>query len=165
MGEVARHSRETTLSRQVRGKSRMKIREPILKSFWDYLENQSKRETTRQIYVQNTRTFLRLIDKEPRKINKQDIEKWLQYCSDRNVVPSSKIPMYGSVKKFIEYLVDKEVLDERLWAISKRKLKDPKVFHDDNLDEQVFTKPQYEQLFKESKERNPMHYAMFKLMF
>ena len=166
MGEVARYSRDTSSSvRQVRRQSRMKIREPILKSFWDYLENQNKRETTRKIYVQHTRNFLRLIDKEPSKIDKHDIERWLTYCSDKCLAPISKIPMYGAIKKFVEYLVDKELLDERMWAISKRKLKNPKVFHDENLDEVVFSKPEYEHLFKESSERNQMHYAMFKLMF
>ena len=139
--------------------------EKELKAFEDYLtKEERKRKETVKSYVLNTKLFLEQINKQPKNINKTDIDKWKKHCSKYH--NNSLTPKYASIKKFINYLVDKEILDDSMESIVRRRLRAPKQQYDEeDISRLVMTPEEYKQVFDQAKKRNPMHYAMFKTMF
>jgi integrase len=74
--------------------------------------------------------------------------------------------VYGAIKSYITFLVDEAILDEGMEAIARRTLSAPKMQHDeDNISNLVLLPEQFNRVYEVSKNRNFMHYAMFKTMF
>lgn len=135
-----------------------------LKGFSKYLREERKRPNTIESYLRRVGMFLKVINKEPDKITKEDIQKWKEYCTGYH--NNSLTPMYGAVKKYITYLADNEVVADALESVARRRLKAPKLKHDeDNIDKLVLKPEKFKQIFTLSKQSNFMHYALFKTMF
>jgi len=136
-----------------------------LEAFKGYLlTKQRKRPETVKTYLWTIRTFLTEINKQPTEITKEDLDKWTIYCSRYH--RNSLTPKYGAVKKYIDFLINEEIIPEEFYGIALRRLKAPKLqFNENNLDKLVLKPQQREQLFEASKNRNFMHYAIFKTAF
>jgi integrase len=135
-----------------------------LNGFKDYLYQNRKSKETVLSYQLSTKQFLNLINKEPKDINKQDLIKWKDYC--QKYIGNTLTPKYGAVKKYIEYLIEQNILKEEFWGIVLRTLKAPKMqIDEDNLDKLVLKQSEYEQLFKVAKDRSFIEYAILKTAF
>jgi len=136
-----------------------------IKAFEDYLRTkQRKRPETIKTYIWTIRMFLTEIDKQPKSITKDDLDKWIKYCSKYH--NNSLTPKYGAVKKYLDFLIDEEILPEEFYGIALRRLKAPKLqFDENNLDKLVLKPQQHELLFETAQKRNYMHYAIFKVAF
>ncbi len=133
-----------------------------LKGFQDHLKQNRKRPETVSSYVNTTKTFLNLICKEPKNINKQDLIKWKDYCQKFH--NNTLTPKYGAVKQYINFLIDKNLLKEEFYGIVLRTLKAPKLTRDKtNIAKLVLSPDQLQRLFDIAKKTNYMHYAIFKL--
>ena len=135
-----------------------------IEGFKRYLINDRKRNETVKSYVTSAKSFLKLIDKPLKSINKEDLIKWKEYCHKYG--NNSLTQKYGSIKKFIDYLIDEGILKEEFYGIVLRTLKAPKIQTDEsNLDKLVLKKEELNKLFEESKKRNYRDYAIFKVAF
>jgi integrase/recombinase XerC len=135
-----------------------------LKAFEKYLRSERKRQETINSYLRRARQFLVLINKDPCEITKADILSWKDFCTKYN--SNSLTPMYSAIKKYITYLADKEIIDDSLEIIARRKLRAPKQQYDEDNIERLVLKPEdYKRVFQLSKKKNYMHYALFKTMF
>jgi integrase len=135
-----------------------------IKAFRIHLTNDRKRPETTKAYVLIAKRFLTLINKDPKDINKDDLEKWKTYC--QRYGDNSLTPKYGAIKKYISFLIDQEILPEEFYGVVLRRLKAPKLqVNETNLDELVLTPEQQEQIYNIAKQTNYMHYAMFKTAF
>jgi integrase len=136
-----------------------------IKAFEDYLrQKQRKRSETIKTYLWTIRTFLTVINKQPKSITKDDLDKWTKYCSKYQ--NNSLTPKYGAVKKYIDFLIDEDILPEEFYGVALRRLKAPKLqFDESNLDSLVLKPQQHELIFETAKKRNFMHYAIFKTAF
>ncbi len=134
----------------------------IIEGFKSYLKH--KRPETINTYEMIIKQFLQVINKPVDKINKKDFEKWQEYCTKFH--NNSLTPKYGAVKKFIDYLIDEEILDETMYGIVRRRLKAPKMQLDkDDISHLVLQPKQFDKVFEVSKKNNFMHYALFKTMY
>ena len=146
--------------------------EKVLKSFRDYCEfeaDRTLRPETIKTYVPDVKNFLGLINKEPQKINNDDVLKWKKHCLENDYQKSSLPPLYGSVKKFLEYLVEKKIIDESVDTFARKKLKAQvkKGNTDDgsNLSKKVLSPEKFQKIFEIAKKRNYRDFALFKTMF
>jgi len=140
--------------------------EKLIGEFKSYLKKERKRPETIKTYILIVKQFLKVINTQPERINKNDFEKWKDYCINQGWHDNSLTPKYASVKKFITFLVDQETLDEGIEGIAHRRLKAPKMqFDEDDITHLVLQPEQFNKVFELAEQRNPMHYAMFKIMF
>ncbi len=136
-----------------------------VEAFKNYLaSNQHNRPETIRTYKQTVKVFLDHIKKKPENINKEDLQKWVDYCSRYN--KNSLTPKYGAVKKYVDFLIYSEILPEEFYGATLRRLKAPKLkFNEDNLDTLVLQPDKFEKLFDIAQKRDYTHYAMYKTAF
>jgi integrase/recombinase XerD len=135
-----------------------------LTEFQKYLKDDRKRPATIDSYIRRVKMFLDKIQPDPSKFCKDDILNWKSFCSEYH--NNSLTPMYGAIKKFIEFLADSEIIDDGIESIARRKLKAPKLKYDEENIERLVIKPvDFNKIFELSKKKNYMHFALFKTMF
>lgn len=128
--------------------------------FLGYLANETtargrtSKETVK-CYKLIIKQFLNHINKKPELINKNDIESWKDYC--KKYKDSSLVNKYSAVKKYIRYLIDNEILDERMESAIK-KLKTPIRDLQETVDKETLTEEHVESIFNVAE---PMEKAMF----
>jgi len=126
----------------------------ILSKFDTYLKGNSKAEQTRLSYVKTIEQFLKIINKKPKQINKQDLEKFKQYVNEhygRNTLT----PKYSAINTFMKFLGK-----SKNWR-DDNKLQAPPQETPNKI---VLTPEEIVMLFKAS-EHNPRDNAIIKVFY
>lgn len=130
--------------------------EKELKTFLDYLIRKRLRESTIETYKNVVSKFLELIKKNPENITKSDIDKYEGSCVKYQ--NNSLANRYSAVNKYLHFLIDKEILEEKAkkWILKPPKKK--------AVIKHPMTTKQVEKLFEVSK-RNPRDRAIFMTLY
>lgn len=128
--------------------------EEEVNNYRDYLIRKRFREESVKTYTRTLSQLIAIIQKNPRKLNRNDIKKWESHCLKYH--NNTLTPKYCAINKYLTYLVDEEYLDET--TAKKLKLSPPQM---KKSIVQALSRDDIQKLFKVAKRRCYRDYTIF----